>query len=62
MPVKMNFVALWPRDWNDYEGEVVQKHLAPGFVALSFIVSFIGSWTTLELINRRTSTKGWYNW
>ncbi|KAK4212304.1 hypothetical protein QBC37DRAFT_195803 [Rhypophila decipiens] len=33
----------------------------PVIVALSFFVSFVGAWSTVELINRRTSRKGRHN-
>jgi hypothetical protein len=26
------------------------------------LVSWIGAWTTLELINKRTAARGLYNW
>lgn len=31
-------------------------------IVLSFFVSLIGCATTLELLKRRTSTRGAYNW
>ncbi|KAG9244374.1 hypothetical protein BJ878DRAFT_73003 [Calycina marina] len=37
------------------------KHHSPGFVILSFIVCFIGSWTRLELVHKKTAFHGWYN-
>jgi NO-binding membrane sensor protein with MHYT domain len=43
-------------------GKIIPKGLIPGYVVLSFFISYLGSWTTLELINRRTSSKGLYNW
>ena len=33
-----------------------------GYVVLSFFTSLVGCVTTLELLNRRTSTRGAYNW
>ena len=45
-----------------YDGKIVKMGVLPGYLVLSFIISCIGSWTTLELINRRTSSKGWFNW
>ena len=33
-----------------------------GFVVLSYIVSLVGCVTTLELLHRRTSRHGAYNW
>jgi hypothetical protein len=43
-------------------GHVVAKRFSPGYIVLSYMVSFIGSWTTLELLNRRTRMKDAYNW
>jgi NO-binding membrane sensor protein with MHYT domain len=43
-------------------GKIVSLSLLPGYVVLSFLISYVGAWTTLELINRRTSSKGLYNW
>ncbi|ROT34959.1 hypothetical protein SODALDRAFT_284565 [Sodiomyces alkalinus F11] len=44
-----------------YEGLVVPRSFSPGFIALSYLVSFIGAACTLELLNRRTSHKGKFN-
>jgi NO-binding membrane sensor protein with MHYT domain len=33
-----------------------------GYIILSFFTSLIGCVTTLEVLNRRTSTRGAYNW
>lgn len=44
-----------------YEGHVVPRAFKPGFVALSFIVSWVGAASTLELLNRRTSKNGLLN-
>ena len=44
-----------------YEGKIVPQNFNPGYITLSFVVSLIGATCTLELINRRTSTKGRYN-
>jgi NO-binding membrane sensor protein with MHYT domain len=49
-----NFTAL--------EGHVVTRSYNPGFVVLSYMISYVGAWTTLELLNKRTSWKGSYNW
>ncbi|RMD39869.1 hypothetical protein DV735_g5253, partial [Chaetothyriales sp. CBS 134920] len=38
------------------------KTYQPGFIVLSCFVSLIGCITTLELLHRRTSTRGAYNW
>jgi hypothetical protein len=44
-----------------WDGHVVPRSFDPGFVALSYVVSFIGAASTLELINRRTAPKGIFN-
>ncbi|KAK6334251.1 hypothetical protein TWF730_003466 [Orbilia blumenaviensis] len=43
-------------------GEVAHQDFEAGYIALSYAVSYIGSVTTLELLNRRTGNRGWYNW
>ncbi|KAI0186543.1 hypothetical protein EV127DRAFT_514287 [Xylaria flabelliformis] len=47
--------------FQQYEGHLVPRAFDPAFVVLSFIVSFIGAVSTLELINRRTSRNGFLN-
>ncbi|KAI1737202.1 FAD dependent oxidoreductase-domain-containing protein [Xylaria scruposa] len=47
--------------FQQYEGHLVPRSFDPAFVVLSFIVSFIGAVSTLELINRRTSRNGFLN-
>lgn len=49
-------------DWKEWEGRIVPREFTPGFVVLSYFISFIGAWTTLELLHRRTAGKGLYNW
>ncbi|RKF63074.1 putative mhyt domain signaling protein [Erysiphe neolycopersici] len=44
------------------EGSIVSRRFASGFIILSYFISYIGSWATLELISRRTSNSGLYNW
>ncbi|KAK9779014.1 putative FAD dependent oxidoreductase-domain-containing protein [Seiridium cardinale] len=44
-----------------YEGQIVPRSFNAGFVTLSYVVSFIGAASTLELINRRTSRNGLFN-
>ncbi|KAF3308827.1 hypothetical protein TWF173_000704 [Orbilia oligospora] len=43
-------------------GEIAHQNFEVGYIALSYAVSYIGSVTTLELLNRRTGNRGWYNW
>ena len=33
-----------------------------GFIVLSYVVSVVGGATALELLHRRTSRRGLYNW
>ena len=33
-----------------------------GFIVLSYLISLVGCVTTLELLHRRTSRRGLYNW
>ncbi|RGP69265.1 signaling ykow [Fusarium longipes] len=40
-----------------YRGHVVPKEYNAGYVALSYVISFVGAASTLELINRRS----WFN-
>lgn len=47
---------------DNWAGKVLPRSFNPGYVILSYVVSYIGAWTTLELINRRTAVKGSYNW
>ncbi|KAJ8108572.1 hypothetical protein ONZ43_g6385 [Nemania bipapillata] len=44
-----------------YQGHVVPRSFHSSFVILSFLVSFIGAVSTLEIINRRTSGTGFRN-
>ncbi|RKF76765.1 putative mhyt domain signaling protein [Golovinomyces cichoracearum] len=44
------------------EGSIVPRTFKSGYVVLSYCISYIGSWTTLELISRRTSMHGISNW
>ncbi|KUJ12089.1 uncharacterized protein LY89DRAFT_221723 [Mollisia scopiformis] len=46
----------------DLEGHFIPRRFRAGYIVLSYFISFVGSWTTLEIINRRTSMRGAYNW
>ncbi|KAL8845949.1 MAG: hypothetical protein Q9221_008928 [Calogaya cf. arnoldii] len=46
----------------DMRGEIVPHHFSAGYIVLSYLVSFVGCWTTLKLLHRRTSHRGYYNW
>ncbi|KAH8652810.1 hypothetical protein BGZ60DRAFT_420285 [Tricladium varicosporioides] len=48
--------------WQNWEGQIVPRAFSAGYVVLSYLVSYVGAWTTLELINRRTAGRGLYNW
>lgn len=48
--------------WQEWEGRIVPRAFAVGYIVLSYVVSYVGAWTTLELMNRRTSGRGLYNW
>ncbi|KAL4904950.1 hypothetical protein BDW74DRAFT_24108 [Aspergillus multicolor] len=43
-------------------GEAMAVSYLPGFIFLSYVISVMGCITTLELLHRRTSTAGFYNW
>lgn len=43
-------------------GTEVDLTYDPGFIFLSYVVSSIGTWTSLELLHRRTGLHGLYNW
>ena len=43
-------------------GEVVSHGYQAGYIVLSYLVSFCGCWTALELLYRRTSADGFQNW
>ncbi|KAL8992867.1 MAG: hypothetical protein Q9169_006775 [Polycauliona sp. 2 TL-2023] len=43
-------------------GAVVRHQYNAGYIVLSYLVSFVGCWTTLKLLHRRTSHRGYYNW
>ncbi|KAH6721072.1 hypothetical protein BKA61DRAFT_504742 [Leptodontidium sp. MPI-SDFR-AT-0119] len=51
-----------PALWQEWEGRIVPRGFSIGYIVLSYLVSYVGAWTTLELFNRRTSGKGMYNW
>jgi len=43
-------------------GKILPQSYSVGFVVLSYVVSYIGALTTLELLHLRTSYRGAYNW
>lgn len=48
-------------DSREYAANVGVSYLA-GYIFLSYVVSTMGCTTTLELLHRRTSRAGLYNW
>lgn len=57
------------QDWPRYAAKSATNALPatevsydPGYVVLSFFTSLVGCLTTIELLQRRTSTNGLYNW
>ncbi|KAI9642827.1 hypothetical protein NHQ30_008560 [Ciborinia camelliae] len=48
--------------WHKLQGHVIDKKYHASYIILSFLVSLVGSWTALELLNLRTTRKGRYNW
>ncbi|KAF7546730.1 hypothetical protein G7Z17_g8217 [Cylindrodendrum hubeiense] len=47
--------------FREYRGQIVPQDYNAGFVALSYLVSLVGAASTLELINRRTGSRGLFN-
>ena len=41
---------------------IAPQHYKAGYIALSYFVSLVGSLTTLELLQQRTSRRGLHNW
>lgn len=41
---------------------VVHVSYLAGYIFLSYVISSMGCATTLELLHRRTSRSGFYNW
>ena len=47
--------------FEEYSGKTVPYSFHAGFVCLSYAVSLVGAGSTLELMRRRTSHKGFHN-
>ncbi|KAK0116896.1 hypothetical protein ONS96_012742 [Cadophora gregata f. sp. sojae] len=43
------------------QGNIISKSYRPGYVVLSYFISCLGAFTTLEIMMRRTASNGWYN-
>lgn len=39
----------------------LDAHYNGVYIFLSYLVSFVGAWTTLEMLLKRTGTRGWWN-
>ncbi|KZF25782.1 hypothetical protein L228DRAFT_83667 [Xylona heveae TC161] len=50
-----------PDDLKAWEGLIVPRSFQPWLVATSWVVSLVGSQTTVELLSRLTAGRGWYN-
>ena len=44
------------------EGQIISRTFSPAFVVASYLISWIGAWTTIELLNKRTVSWDLYNW
>ncbi|KAH8685526.1 hypothetical protein BGZ60DRAFT_522818 [Tricladium varicosporioides] len=44
------------------DGHIVERTFNPGYVVLSYLISYVGAWTTVEIINKRTTLRGSWNW
>ena len=49
-------------DLNLVNRDLISHSYDPGFIVLSYLVSLAGCWTSLELLHRRTGSRGYYNW
>ncbi|KAL2267976.1 hypothetical protein VTJ83DRAFT_2822 [Remersonia thermophila] len=49
------------RDLAQHLGQVIPVSFEPWLLVLSYVVSLVGAASTLELIHRRTSRRGYYN-
>ncbi len=49
------------QDLAQYVGQVVSVTFDPTLLVLSYVISLVGAASTLELIHRRTSRRGYYN-
>ena len=43
-------------------GHTVEHSYEAKYIVLSYLVSIVGCWTALELLHRKTSSLGIYNW
>ena len=47
---------------SQWAGRVIEHTYTPGWIILAYCISLTGCWTTLELLHKRTSNRGYYNW
>ena len=51
-----------PTDLDLVNRDLISHSYDPGFIVLSYLVSLAGCWTSIELLNKRTGSRGYYNW
>ena len=64
-PQKQTNMANTPqmsRDVDSGPANLIPQSFDTGFILLSYLVSFAGCATCLELLHRRTACVGYYNW
>ncbi|KAH7407639.1 hypothetical protein BKA64DRAFT_693815 [Cadophora sp. MPI-SDFR-AT-0126] len=57
----MSGSQLTPDELMALQGHIITKGYRAGYVVLSYFISCLGAFTTLEIMMRRTASKGWYN-
>jgi NO-binding membrane sensor protein with MHYT domain len=58
----MSIDTMPAKEFENWEGRFVPTAFSSRYVVLSCAISYIGVWTTLELLQRRTARRGYYNW
>jgi NO-binding membrane sensor protein with MHYT domain len=48
-------------DLAQHLGQIIPVTFDPALLVLSYVISLVGAASTLELIHRRTSRRGYYN-
>ncbi|KAL9008849.1 MAG: hypothetical protein Q9173_006069 [Seirophora scorigena] len=63
-PILTSFISqrLTKMDSTLMQDQVTQHSFNAGYIILSYCVSFVGCWTSLNLLHWRTSRRGYYNW
>ena len=62
MPSGYTVPKSFKMDIEPFVGHLIGHSYNAGYILLSYFVSFSGAWTALELLHRRTSARGLYNW